>query len=157
MLFRSDQGALGVTFAALPLGTDLQRDPLEAAEVGLRRLVQTSTLILRGAGDLIAHLGDPPVAGPVGMVQSVGAIRTSWPPVFLVWFIGMLSANLAVIDLLPFPPMDGGRVALAVNPPAFNLVAADCAADRVFDFCLTSAPLNLRGGVGSPPNALAIK
>lgn len=109
-----DQGALGVTFAALPLGASLQRSPVEAAVIGFQRVIQTSTLILRGVGDLIAHLGDPPVAGPVGMVQSVGAIRTSWPPVFLLWFVGMLSANLAVINLLPFPPMDGGRIALAL-------------------------------------------
>jgi kynurenine formamidase len=36
-------------------------------------------------------------------------------------------------------------------------LAADCAADARYDFFLTSAPLNVPGGVGSPPNALAIK
>lgn len=36
-------------------------------------------------------------------------------------------------------------------------LAADCAADGRYDFFLTSAPLNVPGGVGSPPNALAIK
>ncbi len=36
-------------------------------------------------------------------------------------------------------------------------LAEDCAADKVYDFFLTSAPLNVPGGVGSPPNALAIK
>jgi kynurenine formamidase len=36
-------------------------------------------------------------------------------------------------------------------------LAADCAADGVYEFLFTSAPLNLHGGVGSPPNALAIK
>lgn len=36
-------------------------------------------------------------------------------------------------------------------------LAEDCAADGVYEFMLTSAPLNLLGGVGSPPNALAIK
>jgi len=36
-------------------------------------------------------------------------------------------------------------------------LAADCAADRRYEFFLTSAPLNIPGGVGSPPNALAIK
>jgi regulator of sigma E protease len=34
--------------------------------------------------------------------------------VFLLWLIGLLSANLAVVNALPFPPMDGGRVAVAV-------------------------------------------
>jgi hypothetical protein len=36
-------------------------------------------------------------------------------------------------------------------------LAADCAADGVSEFFLTVKPLNLPGGVGSPPNALAIK
>jgi kynurenine formamidase len=36
-------------------------------------------------------------------------------------------------------------------------LAADCAADGVYEFMVTSAPLNIRGGVGSPPNALALK
>lgn len=36
-------------------------------------------------------------------------------------------------------------------------LADDCAADGVYEAMLTSAPLNLRAGVASPPNALAIK
>jgi len=38
-----------------------------------------------------------------------------------------------------------------------DALADDCAADGVYEFMLTSAPLNITGGVGSPPNALAIK
>ncbi len=36
-------------------------------------------------------------------------------------------------------------------------LAADCASDKRYEFFVTSAPLNVPGGVGSPPNALAIK
>jgi kynurenine formamidase len=36
-------------------------------------------------------------------------------------------------------------------------LAADCAADGRYEFFVTSAPLDVPGGVGSPPNALAIK
>jgi len=36
-------------------------------------------------------------------------------------------------------------------------LADACAADGRWIFQLVSAPLNVRGGVGSPPNALAIK
>jgi Putative cyclase len=36
-------------------------------------------------------------------------------------------------------------------------LAADCAADNVSEMLLTSAPLNMPGGIGSPANALAIK
>jgi hypothetical protein len=36
-------------------------------------------------------------------------------------------------------------------------LAADCARDGVYETFLTSAPLFLRGGIGSPANAIAIK
>lgn len=36
-------------------------------------------------------------------------------------------------------------------------LAADCAADGVHEFLLTAKPLNVTGGVGSPPNAMAVK
>ncbi|SHK51587.1 Putative cyclase [Pseudonocardia thermophila] len=36
-------------------------------------------------------------------------------------------------------------------------LAADCAADGRYEFFLTVKPLNLVGGVGSPPNAIAVK
>ncbi|MCU1376670.1 MAG: hypothetical protein JWO68_3956 [Actinomycetia bacterium] len=36
-------------------------------------------------------------------------------------------------------------------------LAADCAADGVWEFLLVAKPLNLTGGVGSPANAIAVK
>jgi Putative cyclase len=36
-------------------------------------------------------------------------------------------------------------------------LARDCAADGVYEFLLTSAPLLIPGGAGSPPNVLALK
>jgi kynurenine formamidase len=36
-------------------------------------------------------------------------------------------------------------------------LADDCANDGVYEFLFTSAPLGIPGGIGSPPNALAIK
>lgn len=38
-----------------------------------------------------------------------------------------------------------------------DALAEDCAADGVYEGFFTSAPLNLRAGVASPPNALVIK
>jgi len=111
-------GALGVQISALPF-EDTQNGVLESVAIGLRRTVEASTLILRGVADLIGSLlsgpGDaPPVAGPLGIAEIVGQVRTSLPPVFLLWFVGLLSANLAVINILPFPPMDGGRMTMAL-------------------------------------------
>jgi kynurenine formamidase len=39
----------------------------------------------------------------------------------------------------------------------FDALADDCAAEGGYDFLFTSAPLRLAGGIGSPPNALALR
>jgi hypothetical protein len=36
-------------------------------------------------------------------------------------------------------------------------LAADCAADGVYEFFLTAAPLPITGAVGSPVNPIAVK
>jgi regulator of sigma E protease len=110
---QADQGALGVRFASLTT-EDTQRPFLDAVATGFHRTVDAATLILRGLGDLVTNITNPPIAGPVGIVTIVGQVRSSLPPVFLLWFIGLLSANLAIVNALPFPPLDGGRVAVAL-------------------------------------------
>ena len=89
------------------------RGPIDAIVTGFHRTVDASTLVIRGLGDLISNIGDPQVSGPIGMVGLVGTTR-ELPPAFLIWLIALLSANLAVINILPFPPMDGGRMAMAI-------------------------------------------
>lgn len=63
----------------------------------------------------------------------------------------MESNDLLHFHLLSFFGMPIGEM--------WNLeeLAEDCARDGRYEFFFTSAPLNIPGGVGSPPNALAIK
>ena len=51
-----------------------------------------------------------------------------------------------------------GRFGMAIGE-MFQLspLAADCGADGIYEFLFVGAPLNVQGGTGSPPNALAIK
>ncbi len=51
-----------------------------------------------------------------------------------------------------------GRFGMAIGE-MFQLtgLSADCAADRVYECLFVAAPLNIQGGTGSPPNALAMK
>jgi regulator of sigma E protease len=107
------QGALGVRFVALPT-ENITHGPLDAVTIAFRRTVDAATLILRGLADLVANITNPPVSGPIGIVDAIGTVRAELPPVFLLWLIGLLSANLAVVNVLPFPPLDGGRVAVAI-------------------------------------------
>jgi kynurenine formamidase len=51
-----------------------------------------------------------------------------------------------------------GRFGMAIGEMfVLDALAADCAADGRYEGLFTSAPLNVPGGVGSPPNALVIK
>ncbi len=113
-------GALGFTPDWPPAYDSQQNGLLDSAVIGLRMTAQTSTLILRAVGNIFVSLfsgsaeGLAAVAGPVGMVGVIGNVRTGLPPIFMLWFIGLISANLAVINLLPIPPLDGSRMVMAI-------------------------------------------
>ena len=49
------------------------------------------------------------VTGPVGMVGIVGSAY-QFGFVYLLSFAGLISVNLAIINLIPFPALDGGRL-----------------------------------------------
>ena len=49
------------------------------------------------------------VTGPVGMVGIVGDAY-SFGFIYLLSFVALISINLAVINLIPFPALDGGRL-----------------------------------------------
>lgn len=64
-------------------------------------------LLIAGAFKGTAHLDD--VSGPVGIVGSVGdAARFGFG--YLLSFAALISINLAIINLVPFPALDGGRL-----------------------------------------------
>lgn len=51
------------------------------------------------------------VSGPVGITQIAGTIlKTESPLIPYLNFMALLSLNLGVINILPFPAMDGGRL-----------------------------------------------
>ena len=64
---------------------------------------------------MIAGAIKPQLAGPVGIVKITGEVAASvpdlgwWPILSLT---AILSLNLAIINILPFPALDGGRVLL---------------------------------------------
>ncbi len=49
------------------------------------------------------------VGGPVKIAQLTGEVR-GLGFVYLVQFAAFLSLNLAVLNILPFPALDGGRI-----------------------------------------------
>ncbi|MGI8929617.1 MAG: M50 family metallopeptidase [Candidatus Limnocylindrales bacterium] len=109
----ANRGALGFVPQPVP-GQTIKRDFLEAIGIGAKRTLDAATLIVRALGDFVNNLANPPISGPVGIVNAIGVVRSSAPPVFMIYFIALLSANLAVVNVLPLPPLDGGRVAVSL-------------------------------------------
>ena len=63
-----------------------------------------------GFGKLISgKISMDAVSGPVGIVKQVG-FAAGIGMSFLIGFTAMLSLNLAVLNLIPFPALDGGRI-----------------------------------------------
>lgn len=56
----------------------------------------------------------PPAAGPIGIAVQLGETFWTLGPIFTLYLAGILSANLALVNALPFPPLDGGRMLVIV-------------------------------------------
>jgi regulator of sigma E protease len=110
----AQEGALGIRVHPVLVQDEIRHDLLAAIVIGAERTWDAATLVLRGLGDLVTNIGNPPVSGPVGIVDTIGQVRSIGAPIFLIYLIGLLSANLAIVNALPFPPLDGGRVAVAL-------------------------------------------
>ena len=111
-------GALGIEgIHSRPTGEYFQRPVVEAAQIAVDRTAQALTLIWNGLGQLVDSIVShptepPPVAGPIGIASQVGDVFWQLGPVFTLYLAGILSANLALVNILPFPPLDGGRIAV---------------------------------------------
>jgi len=109
-------GALGVSgLQAFTTDVPISYTPAEAVSIGVERTVGALGLIVNGLGSLVGSIAEdptapPPVAGPVGIAQQIGDVFWQLGPIVTLYVAGILSANLAVVNILPFPPLDGGRM-----------------------------------------------
>jgi regulator of sigma E protease len=111
----TNKGTLGIVAAAVVLEGRITYSPLEAVKIGAQRTVDALGLIVGGLGQLADSIVNhpteaPPVQGPVGIATQIGDIFWQLGPLFTLYVAGILSANLAVVNILPFPPLDGGRM-----------------------------------------------
>jgi len=86
----------------------------KAIYMGLAQTGQLIILIFKGFAWIIGELISTgrlsqEVLGPVGIANLTGQIiKQGW--LNIVFFTAILSLNLAVINILPFPALDGGRL-----------------------------------------------
>ena len=109
------QGALGVTRTDQ---TKVITVPVwEAPIKGVQQTVTSIQQYVQGIIQIVTGQVKAQVAGPVGIVKITGAVAQSvpdqgwWPILSLT---AILSLSLAVMNILPFPALDGGRVVLVL-------------------------------------------
>ena len=150
----------------VPIGVDVLRRTAEAQEVELRAgdvlLLRTGWVEAYGRLDEAARTA---LVAP-GAPGSAGLHGAEIPGFLWDQRIAAVAADNPALEASrpgPGPDLELHVALIArLGMPVGELwdlaaLAEDCAADRRYEMFLTSAPLNLSGGAGSPPNALAVK
>jgi regulator of sigma E protease len=119
------EGAVGVTINTINVKT-LNRSlpPWEAVPEGLRGAYDVIVLTKNGImatliGSRNPQFSGPSTVGPIGIGQLTGEVATADAGVMakvvtLASLAGALSFSLAVLNILPVPALDGGRILFVV-------------------------------------------
>ena len=109
------------------------RAPIEGAVVTYDLTLATASGLWHFLSDAVMGKADfSQISGPVGISGLVDSAR-SLGFVYLLSFTALISLNLAVINLLPFPALDGGRILFVIieairrkplNPHVLNTIHA---------------------------------
>ena len=105
------QGPTGIVISPqYPFTESVSQPPWKSLPNGLRATFDTLVLARNQIITWVKGGGGPQIAGPVGIAQTTGEVarRGGAPPLFEL--AALLSINLGVINLLPLPMLDGGRI-----------------------------------------------
>ena len=108
--YPANQGPIGVEVTLENRVITDERIPLWTAPIeGLRTGLAIMGFVGDEVGRWIQGSAKPELAGPVGIAQVTGeTARTGLLP--LIQLMGLLSLNLGILNLLPIPALDGGRL-----------------------------------------------
>lgn len=110
--YPSNEGAMGLGISPNII---IKKYPLyQAPFVGLKESVNDSWMILQGLWQALTEVAtkrEVPqgLAGPVGIAQLTGQFIKIGPEAVLS-LVALLSLNLAILNVLPIPALDGGRL-----------------------------------------------
>ena len=108
---QANQGKMGIGDKEVIVTSPLWQAPFK----GVVHTYEVTHDFIGAIGQMITGAIHPQFAGPVGIVQITGEVAQSvpslgwWPILSLT---AVLSLNLAIINILPFPALDGGRILL---------------------------------------------
>ena len=87
--------------------------PLAALRASFTQIGEILLLFRNEVSRWIAGASSIQVAGPIGIAQMTGDVAESGISPLILW-TALLSINLAVVNLIPFPALDGGRIAFVL-------------------------------------------
>jgi len=108
---------IGVRLDPVAVGGEYKDDkvsnPLLALGRGVTRTGEVFAMIVGGIAQLVSgSVGMNSLSGPIGIADIASdAYKSSWSE--FVWLMAVISVNLAILNLLPIPVLDGGQIVLA--------------------------------------------
>ena len=104
------QGAIGIALNILNPTVVSRHEPFwKAIPMGASECIETFVLFKNEILKWFIGATTPQVTGPVGIAQLTGEVaKAGISP--LLEFAGFISINLAIINILPLPALDGGRM-----------------------------------------------
>ena len=87
--------------------------PPEAVKEAGRVTGVVSKGIVTSLGNLVQGEGRKDISSPVGIVQGSSDAAKEGTDSFL-WVLGLISLSIALLNLLPFLPLDGGHIVFAI-------------------------------------------
>jgi regulator of sigma E protease len=115
------QGSVGLEFGVVSVQHFFPwyEMPIRATAFGMRQAFSVTQAVLIGLGQIVrdashGHVSEG-LAGPVGIVAQVVKLGVFEQSVFdALYFAAIISVNLAVMNILPIPALDGGRALFIV-------------------------------------------
>jgi len=112
------QGAMGVMIGtANPKVVSSSYPVWDSVPLAVARVWDVVVVTRRGFIQWARGGPDPGIAGPVGIAQATGEIAGEIPNIGfspLFEFVALLSVSLGVINVLPIPALDGGRLLFVI-------------------------------------------
>jgi len=119
----TDEGRIGISLTAAYTGPVVHREYglLEALPVSVKEVVMTSGLFLENIYQIVVGKVSlsKSVGGPIRIAQMANRSAESGIASFL-GFMALLSVSLALLNILPFPALDGGHILFTVYERVFR-------------------------------------
>ena len=112
------QGLMGVVVSSMEVKKIEWYQFYKGIGAGFKEAYFWGGTIAKGVWSMVTGLfvGQIPkdVTGPIGMFKATEQIRSQEGLLAVIHFFGIISVNLAIVNILPLPALDGGRILFVI-------------------------------------------